>query len=87
MIESGVKGVDVSQWYCLMAPAGVSKALIGRIDTEVMAVLRLPHTRERFAGAGLEPSLLRSSDLLALWRGDTARWASVIKEAGIQLTQ
>ena len=87
MVESGAPGVDVFQWLCLMGPAALPKALIARIEAETVAVVGLPLTQERLATAGMEPAPLRSAGLLALWRRDTARWAGLVKETGIQLAQ
>ncbi len=68
----------------VVVPAGVPQAIIARLNKEVNAVLTLPHVREKFAAFGVElqggPPEVFASQI----RKDAAKWADVIKRAGVK---
>ncbi len=54
--EAGVKGFVIDTWYGLLAPAGIPPELLRTLAREAADFAQSPTTRERLAGAGLEPS-------------------------------
>ena len=41
MEQAGLKGFEVNNWYALFAPAGTSKDIVARLNTEVVKILAL----------------------------------------------
>lgn len=85
LAELGLTGFDVRDWQGLVAPSRTPKPIIERIATEVAKVLAQPKVVERLAGIGVEP--VADSDPAAfgaLVRTELARWAKVVREAGIR---
>jgi tripartite-type tricarboxylate transporter receptor subunit TctC len=85
LAELGFIGFDVRDWQGLVAPSQTPKPIIERIATEVAKVLAQPEMVERLAGIGVEP--VADSDPAAfgaLIRTELARWAKVVREAGIR---
>ena len=83
LAEEGMTGFDVDLWYGLLAPARTPKEIIGRYNAAVNEILATPRVKESLEKQGLAavggaPERLR--DLLA---ADLARWARVVKDAGI----
>jgi tripartite-type tricarboxylate transporter receptor subunit TctC len=83
LAEEGVSGFDVDLWYGLFAPAGTPKEIVQRYNAAVNEILATPKVKEALDKQGLiaiggPPERLR--DLVAK---DLARWAKVVKEAGI----
>jgi tripartite-type tricarboxylate transporter receptor subunit TctC len=83
LAEEGVAGFDVDLWYGLFAPAGTPKEIVQRYNAAVNEILAMPKVKEALEKQGLSaiggaPERLR--DLVAK---DLARWAKVVKEAGI----
>jgi tripartite-type tricarboxylate transporter receptor subunit TctC len=82
--ESGVPGFEVTVWYGLCAPAAVPKPIITRLNADVAKVLELPDLRTRLAQLGVDPGSSTPEQFTAFIKSETAKWAKVVKDAGIQ---
>jgi tripartite-type tricarboxylate transporter receptor subunit TctC len=85
--EGGLPGLDVSPWFCVLAPAGTPKAIINKLSTEIARIVALPDTREFLDKQGMVPFSSTPEQLAALMKTDMARWAKVIKAANIKLEE
>ncbi|MBI2959781.1 MAG: tripartite tricarboxylate transporter substrate binding protein [Betaproteobacteria bacterium] len=82
--ENGLPGFDVTTWFIMGAPAGVPREVIARLNAETARALALPEVRERILGTGNEPASSTPEELAAFVREEIARWAKVIKAAGVK---
>jgi tripartite-type tricarboxylate transporter receptor subunit TctC len=82
--ESGLPGFDAGTWYGLLAPARTPAAIVARINAEVSRILALETTRQRFAA--LDATIIAGGpeQLAKLMREEDARWAPIIRQAGIR---
>jgi tripartite-type tricarboxylate transporter receptor subunit TctC len=85
VIEAGVPGYDATLWYALLGPKNLPKEIVTLWNTEVNRIVQLPDIRERLASGGLEPSPGTPDAFAAILKRDVARWAKVVKQAGIRL--
>ena len=76
-------GFVAISWYALMAPARTPPRIIDKLSNEVAAIVRLPSVRATFTTLGAQPTGSTPEELKQIIADDTARWAKVIKEAGI----
>jgi tripartite-type tricarboxylate transporter receptor subunit TctC len=85
--ESGFPGYDVSGWYGLLAPAGTPNEIVDRLQQEVAKILDLPDVRDMQTANGRVPTPGGNTpqSFAANIRAEIARWAKVIKRAGIRL--
>ena len=83
--ESGLPGFEAIAWYNLFAPAGTPRAIVNRINAEVNRLLAQPEVRERLHALGVAPFTGTPEALGDYLKSEVARWAKVIKEAGIKL--
>ncbi len=84
--ESGVPGYEVTTWYGLFAPAGTPPAIVRKVFTEVARIVRLPDVKERLDGLGTEETTNASpEEFVALVKADIAKYATVIKAAGLRI--
>ena len=83
--ESGVPEVDVSNWTCLMAPAGTPQPIIDRIRAEVVRILDMPDIKERFAAGGAVTIPTTAAELDARIKRETAAFKTVVEKANIRL--
>jgi tripartite-type tricarboxylate transporter receptor subunit TctC len=83
-ISETVTGFELITWYGIFAPAKTPEAIIRRLNTEIVKVLNDPESRERLASQGLEPAPMTPEELKRYTHEDTARWARLIKAAGIK---
>jgi tripartite-type tricarboxylate transporter receptor subunit TctC len=82
--EAGVPGYESVQWYGVLAPAGTPREVITRIHEGVVRALQDATVRKRFLDDGVEPVGSSPEEFAALIRADMAKWAKVVKDAGIK---
>ena len=82
---SGLPGYESGAMAGLFAPAKTPKAVIDRLNLEIVRVLNRPDVKERFVAAGLEIVGSTPEEFAAAIRADTARLSKVIKDAGIKV--
>jgi tripartite-type tricarboxylate transporter receptor subunit TctC len=83
MKESGVPDFEVNSWYGLMAPAGTPTAILDKINADMHTALRAPEVEKRMQDVAMPPSPTTRQEFDQFIRDEIARWARVIKEAGI----
>lgn len=85
LAESGLAGFDVFQWTAVLAPAKTPKAIIARLNADLVSVLKQPAVRERLESAGFEPQTGSPQEVEQLIRDGMARWGPLVKELKLQL--
>jgi tripartite-type tricarboxylate transporter receptor subunit TctC len=81
--ESGVPGYDVTSWHGLCAAAGVPKSIVARLNTDLVKLLNGPSLRQRLAEQGVDAVSSTPAQFAAHIRAETARWAKVVRAAGL----
>jgi len=84
MIEGGVADFEVASWFGLLAPAGTSAAIIGKLHQEAIRIVSQPELREKYGLIGLDVVSDAPEAFAAIIRTDTAKWAKVIRDSGIK---
>jgi tripartite-type tricarboxylate transporter receptor subunit TctC len=80
-----VPGFVIAPWIGLVAPAGVPRPIIDKLNREVVSMLRLPATREKFAAlAALELTPSTPEEMAQRIRSDFPIWTKVMRDAGIE---
>ena len=85
MAESGVTGCEISEWNALLAPAGTPPSVIDRLNADLLKVLREDDIKARFADLGAQTIGSTPAELAAFLRGEQAKWAEVVRAAGIKI--
>jgi len=83
VVESGYPGFEVTVWYGLCGPARLPGTVIATLLAGIGKTLAAPDLRRRFAAQGVEPRPVGGSDFDAFFKNEVARWAKVVKDAGI----
>ena len=83
--EVGMSDIEIANgWFGILAPAHTPKAVISRLNSEIVQAINTPEVQGRFVGQGLEPVTSTADEFSALIRSDLVRWAKVVKQAGIR---
>lgn len=82
--EAGLKGYEVTGWYGLLGPAGTPKEIVSRLNMEAGKVMKLPATVEGLAGDGVVAFAEPPETFTALVRDERAKWARVVRQAGVK---
>ena len=80
--EGGVPGYEVVAWYGLFAPAGTSRAIISRVNSEVKRILALPETRERLSAEGADVASSTPEEFSAYIKTEMTKWSKVVNMSG-----
>jgi tripartite-type tricarboxylate transporter receptor subunit TctC len=83
--ESGLPGYEQSAWHGIFAPAGTPAAIVGKLNDELVRILRLPEIAERLAAQGVDVVASSPAELAAFVRQDVAKYAKLVKTAGIRV--
>jgi len=84
MVESGVPGFVVTQWHGIAAPAGTPRPVIERLQKELVKALNQPDVTARLTADGTDVVGTDSWQFAVHMKAEHARWAGVIKRAGIK---
>jgi tripartite-type tricarboxylate transporter receptor subunit TctC len=85
--ESGYPGFEATNWYGLVAPAGLAAGILGRLHAETQKALALPEVRARFDQLGIEPIGNTPEEFAAAIQTEIPKWSKVIKAVGIKPQQ
>ena len=82
--ESGLPGFEFGSWFGIVAPAGMPKDLVARLNAEVVKATAAPDVREKLVAQGF--SVLASSPeaLAKATRDQLEKYAKLFKSAGIK---
>jgi len=82
---AAVPGYEALQWFGLLAPAGTPRPIVERLHREALRVIELPDIQKFFATTGGDPQPSATPDAFAaLMRAEMAKWAKVVKQAGLK---
>ena len=85
LIESGVAGYEVNAWSGIIAPAGLPRPILDKLNKAINAAIVAPETKERFTQLGSEGGGGTPEDFAELIRVDSAKWADVIRRSGAKI--
>ena len=86
-ISELVPGYAVAGWTGILAPAGMPKAIVTRLNQALARILKLPEVQERFRAGGAEPTQMTPDEFARLIVQDIAKWSKVVKTANIKFDQ
>jgi tripartite-type tricarboxylate transporter receptor subunit TctC len=87
LAESGFPGFEAISWFGLLAPAHTAAPIIAKVHEEVVKIVAQADMRERLAQLGLEVEVNSPDEFAAVINADIAKWAKVIKDANIKLSE
>jgi tripartite-type tricarboxylate transporter receptor subunit TctC len=82
--ESGVKGYAVDAWFGLVAPPGVPKDIVARINTVTVNALKSADVKQRFSELGYEPIGDTPEQFGATIKNDIDKYVRIVRQAGIK---
>jgi tripartite-type tricarboxylate transporter receptor subunit TctC len=85
LAESGVPGYDVTAWFGFIAPAGVPKDVIARLNSEIASALQAPEVRTKLAGLGAELAASTPEAFGSVIYSEIEKWGRVVKAASIKV--
>jgi tripartite-type tricarboxylate transporter receptor subunit TctC len=82
--ESGYPGYEALNWYGFLAPRGVPKDVVERLNKEIVKALAHPQVVAALHKTGTEPKSSTPDEFAAYIKREYDTWGKVVKEAGIK---
>ena len=83
--EAGVPGYEAATWTGVIAPAGIPKPVLAKLNAAINRAIASPVFKERFASIGDEPAGGSPEEFAATIAKDSAKWKDVIVRSGAKL--
>jgi tripartite-type tricarboxylate transporter receptor subunit TctC len=83
--EAGVKGYESAAWFAIVAPKGTPKAVVDRLNKDIVKASTDPNVRARFTELGAEPQASSPEELQRYINSEIKKWTEIIKKGGITL--
>jgi tripartite-type tricarboxylate transporter receptor subunit TctC len=83
MIESGFPDFIASSWTSVMAPAGTSKDIVGKLNASINAGMGSPHMQARLKQLAAEARPGTPDELAAFVAGEIPKWQELAKLTGV----
>lgn len=85
MAEAGVKGVEMSAWYGVYAPANTPKAVVEQLHAAINKVVAMPETQSRLTAIGAELTPMTQAQFQAFHNAENQRYSDLIRKKNIKL--
>jgi tripartite-type tricarboxylate transporter receptor subunit TctC len=83
-IADSVPGYEARGWNGILGPAGLPKTIVDRLHKEIVLIVHSPEFLKQLATEGAFPIGNSPAEFAAAIKADIAKWAKVVKEAGIR---
>jgi len=84
-VAESVPGFEVSNWIGLFGPAGMSPAIVARLNAEVQKIMRSPEIEKRLETEGAKFVPMSPEQFAGFQKAEMAKWAKTIKDANIKV--
>ncbi len=83
--EQGVKGFESGTWQGVLVPAGTPKAVVDKLNAELITIIRSPEVRERLVSQGAEVYTMTPAEFTQFFERERKTWATVVAQGGIRI--
>ena len=83
--EAGLRGYAFVAWHALLAPSGTPQGAIDKLNAEIVRIVNSPDTRPKLENQGVDIVGSTPAELAAFLRGEIAKCAKLVKDAGIKI--
>ena len=81
--EAGLKSFDIQTWYGVLAPSATPRAIVERLNTEMLKVIKSPHFAASMEAGGCEPLGSTPAEMASRIAGETVKFAKIVKEGNL----
>ena len=82
--EAGVAGLQVMEWYGVLAPAATPASIVNKLRDEIAKIIKKPDVAARFVELGADPVGNTPAEFARQIESDIAMWGKLVREAGIR---
>ena len=85
LAEEGIKGFAAVNWWGILFPAGVPRAVVDKVNADVVKALALPEVKARLGEVGVEAITSTPEQFGQFMASEAARWGKLVKEANLRV--
>ncbi|MBI4190325.1 MAG: tripartite tricarboxylate transporter substrate binding protein [Betaproteobacteria bacterium] len=82
--ESGVAGYEAANWNGMLAPAATPKPIVGKLNAEMLRVLRGTDVIDAISRQGADPRGGTPEEFEGYLKSEIAKWTKVIRDIGVR---
>ncbi|MGE5465711.1 MAG: tripartite tricarboxylate transporter substrate-binding protein [Methanocella sp.] len=80
-------GFELVNFFGLFGPAGLPGTVLGRVHGAAVKAMQMPDVAAKFKGMGFEPAPNAPEEFRQFIRGESAKFAQIIRDAGVKLSE
>jgi len=83
--EAGLKGFNIGTWFGVLAPAATPKDILARLNADMVKAIQSPEFRKRMDEIGAEPIGNSAEQMAQQIKGETEKFARLVKDAKVTI--
>lgn len=84
-IAETLPGYDISNWYGVAGPRGMSKSVVAKLNAEFRQALAVPDVRQSFEREAIEPIGSTPEEFGAFLKSESVKWGKLVKSTGVRV--
>ncbi len=82
LAESGLPGYEAIAWNGFVVPAGTSRDIVAKLNTEIVRILALPDVKAQLAAGGDVPWATTPEQFAQIIQSEMTKWSKVVRDSG-----
>jgi len=87
MVESGLKGFEMTNWYGVMAPAKTPREVVAKLNGEINKIMGLPEQKAKLEEVGTQLDPISTEQFTKFLASEIAKYAKLVKASGVTIEQ
>ena len=83
-VSETLPGFQVDNWIGLLAPAGTSKEIVAKLNSDILKAIQTPELRERMLAQGFDVQGSTPAQFGAAIKADIEKYTKIIRQANIR---
>lgn len=83
--EQGAPGYDSGAWLGMLFPSGTPRAIVNRLNAELIKIVRTPEVTERLSKLGAEPLSSTPEEFAAHIKSELRKWGKAVTDSGVKI--
>ena len=85
MAQAGVPGYEITTWTAMIAPAGLPKALVARLNAEMQRACTVPKIQATLATQGATCVAGSPEQFAAFVKKEQKKWGDIVRKSGAKI--
>ncbi len=83
--ETGLPGYEVASWFALCAPSAAPKAVVAKLNGELVEIIKTREMQERLSRLGAQPLTMTTAEFGSFIKAEIVKWSKVVTDSGAKL--